>query len=386
MDKIINGKVIIGDKIHEGANIYYENGIIQSVTSADIPCDRILDAHGAFVSPGFIEIHCHGGGDADFLDGTKDAFLTASALHARHGVTTLYPTATSGSLEETLQMEAAYIQAITSVHNGADMPGLHLEGPYFSPQQCGAQNPRFLRNPNPEEYLPLLDRCKSIARWSIAPELPGALELGKECVRRGILAAIGHSNAEFEEAIAAWEAGFTHVTHLYSSMSSIHRVHAYRHGGVVEAAYLTDDMTVEIIADGKHLPAELLQLVYKIKGPDRIALVTDAMRGAGMPEGPSILGHKDHGLATIIENGVAMLPDRLSFAGSVATYDRLVRNMVQLAHVPLTEAVKMATATPAKIMGLTDRGIIQPGLCADFAIFDCDICISHVIVHGRMIR
>ena len=386
MDKIKNGKVIIGDRIYDHVNVYHENGIILSVSEADTPCEAELDANGAFVSPGFIEIHCHGGGDADFLDGTKDAFLTASALHARHGVTTLFPTATSSSLQETLQMEAAYREAVACCHNGADMPGLHLEGPYFSPLQCGAQDPRCLRNPKPEEYLPLLDRCKSIVRWSIAPELPGALELGKECVRRGILAAIGHSNAEYEEVLAAWQAGFRHVTHLYSGMSSVHRVNAYRHGGVVEAAYLINDMTVEMIADGKHLPAELLQLVYKIKGADRIALITDAMRGAGMPEGPSILGHKDHGLRTIIENGVAMLPDKQSFAGSVATFDRLVRNMVTLARVPLTDAVKMASETPARIMRLSDRGRIEPGLRADFTLFDNDIRISHVIVHGRAIR
>ena len=249
--------------------------------------------------------------------------------------------------------------------------------------QAGAQDPRHLRNPEPEEYLKILDGCKHILRWSIAPELPGALELGRELKRRGILAAIGHSDAEFSEVEAAWDAGYTHVTHLYSSMSTIHRKNAYRYAGVLEAAYMIDGMTVEIIADGKHLPAELLKYVYKFKGPDRTALITDSMRGAGMPDGPSVLGHWKNGLAVVIEDGVAKLPDRTSFAGSVATFDRLVRNMVRMAGVPLTDAVKMAAATPARIMNLTDRGAIVPGLRADLTLFDDDIRVSHVIVGGR---
>ena len=381
--KISGGRLVLPGRIAEDLNLYFENGVITGITEQQLPFDREIDAKRRFVSPGFIDIHSHGGGGADFLDGTPEAFLTAARMHARHGTTTIVPTATSGELEETLAMEGAYEQALSENREGADMPGLHLEGPYFAMGQRGAQDPRHLRNPEPSEYLQILEHCRHILRWSSAPELPGALELGRELRRRGILAAVGHSDAGYPEMEAAWQAGYTHVTHLYSGMSSLHRKNAYRYVGVLESAYLLDGMTVEIIADGCHLPAELLKFVYKFKGPEKTALITDSMRGAGMPDGPSVLGHHAHGLPVIIEEGVAKLPDRASFAGSVATADRLVRNMVQLAGVPLTEVIQMAAATPARIMGFHDRGQLAEGLRADLTLFDEHIAVSQVIVGGR---
>lgn len=384
--RISGGRVILSDRIAAGPHVYWENGVLTAITDAALPFDEEIDAAGRYVAPGLIDIHVHGGGGADFLDGTPEAFLTAAAMHARHGSTTIIPTATSGDWADTLAMHAAWRQALPRNDAGADMPGLHLEGPYFAMSQRGAQDPRHLRQPDPAEYIPLLDECGGdILRWSAAPELPGALALGRALRQRGILAAVGHSDASCAQVEAAWEAGYTHATHLYSGMSSVHRVNAYRHAGVVEAAYLIDGMTVEIIADGKHLPRELLQLVYKFKGPDRTALITDAMRGAGMPDGPSVLGHWKAGLPVIIEDGVAKLPDRQSFAGSVATAELLVRNMARLAGVPLTDAVKMATATPARIMGLHDRGALAPGLRADIVLFDEDIRIARTIVGGRSV-
>ncbi len=383
--RIKNGRVILRDGVAD-VYVYMTDGLITAVTADELPFDEEIDAAGRYVSPGFVEIHTHGGGGADFLDGTVEAFRTAAELHARHGVTTLVPTATSGELEATFALNDAFEEARANNPNGADMPGLHLEGPYFAYGQRGAQDPRHLRNPQPEEYLQILDRCPRILRWSVAPELPGALELGAELKKRGILAAIGHSDAGYAEVEAAWNNGYTHVTHLYSGMSVLHRRNAYRYVGVLESAYLIDDMTVEIIADGCHLPAELLKFVYKFKGPEKTALITDSMRGAGMPDGPSMLGHWRDGLETIIEDGVAKLPDRTSFAGSVATFDRLVRNMLNMAQVPLTDVITMACRTPAKIMGFTDRGEIAPGLRADVILFDEDIHVSHVIVGGRTIH
>lgn len=365
--------------------MYFDQGLITAVTAEDLPCATVINAQGHYLSPGFIDIHSHGGGNSDFLDGTTEAFLTAAALHAQYGTTTIIPTATSGDWASTLAMLAAYEAAQARNQGGADMPGLHFEGPYFAMSQRGAQDPRYLRNPRPEEYRPVLDACPRLMRWSCAPELPGALDMGRELTRRGVLAAIGHSNADYDMCAAAFSAGYTHVTHLYSGMSTVHRKNLFRHGGVVEAAYLMDDMTVEIIADGKHLPAELLRLIYKIKGPERIALITDSMRGAGMPDGPTMLGHREQGQPCIIDDGVAKLPDLSAFAGSVATFDRLVRNMVNLAQVPLTKAVQMATRTPAAIMKLHDRGQLKKGLRADIAIFDKDIRMQQVIVGGRTV-
>ena len=156
MLKISGGKVILRDRVADNMNVYVENGLIAAVTADDLPFDELLDAGGRYVSPGFIEIHSHGGGDCDFLDGTPQAFLTASELHARHGVTTLLPTATSGTLQDTLNLNAAYEEAVRLNTHGADMPGLHLEGPYFAYGQRGAQDPRHLRDPRPEEYLGIL--------------------------------------------------------------------------------------------------------------------------------------------------------------------------------------------------------------------------------------
>ena len=225
-----------------------------------------------------------------------------------------------------------------------------------------------------------------IVRWSLAPELPGALEFGKVLGERKILTAVAHSDAIYEEVVDAFDAGFTLATHLYSGMSTITRRNAYRYAGVVEASYLIDDMDVEIIADGVHLPKSLLQFVYKFKGPDRTALCTDSMRGAGMPDGESILGSLEKGQKVIIEDGVAKLPDRTAFAGSVATTDRLVRTMVEIAEVPLVDAVKMMTLTPARILKIDQRkGSIQKGKDADFVIFDNNIHVSHTILEGNVI-
>lgn len=383
--KITGARLILDGAIREGLSLYLEEGRIASISERDIACGQTIDARGRYVSPGFIDIHTHGGGDADFMDGTPEAFLTAARLHARYGTTTLLPTATSGTAQEMSGMEAAYEQAMARNEWGADMPGLHLEGPYFSMAQRGAQDPKYVRNPDPQEYLPILEHSRHILRWSAAPELPGALEFGRELKRRGILAAIGHTDADFEQVSAAAQAGYSHVTHLYSCMSTVHRKNAFRYAGVVEAAYLLDDLTVEIIADGVHLPASLLQFVYRFKGPDRIALVTDSMRGAGMPDGLSVLGSRANGQQVQLEDGVAKLMDRSAFAGSVATGDRLVRNMLRLAGATLPDAIKMACETPARIMGFSDRGRLQEGLRADLAFFDEDIHVSRTMKAGRTI-
>ena len=383
---ICNGVLLTPYRAEHGG-VLIEDGRILSLFPDEPPqADLVLDAGGRYISPGFIDIHTHGGGGAEYEDGTPEAYERAGKFHMRRGATTIYPTITSSEDTELFAAMDAFRTVKREMRGGPDFPGLHLEGPYFSYEERGAQDPRFLRDPSPEHYMPILERYGDvITRWSSAPELPGALELGDELRRRGILCAIGHSNATYQQVVPAFEHGYTHVTHLYSGCSLLRRINAFRYLGVVESAFLIDGMTVEIIADGCHLPGELLRLVYKFKGPDRTALVTDSMRGAGMPDGPSMLGHREHGLPVIIEEGVAKLPDRTSFAGSVATFDRLVRSMVRLAGVPLTDAVKMASRTPARIMGLADRGEIAEGLRADLILFDEAIHVSRTIVGGRSV-
>lgn len=387
---IKNGKLIFPDEIKENLTLVCENGKIIRVSNPDEvvaeSSDRVIDAQNRYVSSGFIDIHTHGGGGHDFMDGTVEAYLGAAETHAKHGTTALLPTTLTSTFEELMKTFSIYRQAVQKNSKGAKFLGLHLEGPYFAYNQRGAQDPKYLRNPEPEEYNKILAASSDIVRWSLAPELPGAFNFGKVLTSQNILTSIAHSDAIYEEVLEAYQAGFTHVTHLYSAMSTVTRRNAFRYAGVLEAAYLIDDMTVEIIADGVHLPKSLLQFVYKFKGPDKTALCTDSMRGAGMPDGESILGSLDKGQKVIIEDGVAKLPDRTAFAGSVATTDRLVRTMVEVAGVPLVEVVRMMTLTPARIMKIDQlKGSILEDKDADFVIFDDHIHVSHTILEGNVI-
>ncbi|HEX5025717.1 MAG TPA: N-acetylglucosamine-6-phosphate deacetylase [Agriterribacter sp.] len=388
LTKIYNGKIITPAGIINNGSVLIAGDTITIVSETDIEVkDAIsINAKGLYVSPGFIDIHVHGGGGSDFMDNSVDGFLAIAETHARYGTTAMWPTTLTSTRENMLQTLSTYDAAHKKNTAGAQFLGLHLEGPYFAMNQRGAQDPRYIRNPDPAEYKEILSHSSSIRRWSAAPELEGAIEFGKYIKAQGILPAIAHTDAIYEEALEAFNNGFTLATHLYSAMSGVTRRNAYRYAGVIETAFLIDEMDVEIIADGVHLPAPLLKLIYKIKGADRTALITDAMRAAGMPEGDSVLGNIDDGIKVIVEDGVAKLPDRSSFAGSVATADRLVRSMIHMAEVPLHEAITMITKTPARIAGVLDRkGTLQPGKDADIVIFDNDINIEMTMIKGKVI-
>lgn len=386
--RFFNAKLLTPYRIINNGTLIIENNKIAFLGEGPIPASGCLDidAHGRYVSPGFIDIHTHGGGGHDFMDGTVEAYLGAAEIHARHGTTSMAPTTTTGSLEELKTVFDVFRSAKLSNTKGAQFLGLHLEGPYFSMNQIGAQDPRYIRKPVPEEYLKVLSWSDDIIRWSAAPELDGAMAFGRELRERGILASIAHTDAIFEQVQEAYENGFTHITHLYSAMSGVRRINAYRYAGVIESAFMMDEMTVEVIADGAHLPASLLKLVYKLKGADRTALVTDSMRAAGMPEGESILGSLKDGQKIIVEDGVAKLMDRSAFAGSVATADRLVRTMVKAAGIPIIDAVKMMTATPTAIIGAGRRkGSLAADKDADIVMFDDNIDVHMTMVEGRIV-
>jgi N-acetylglucosamine-6-phosphate deacetylase len=386
--KIYNGQIITPFKIIKGGTILVTNGTITAVSEhhIDAPGAIEIDARGKYIAPGFIDIHIHGGGGHDFMDNTVEAFLAIADIHAKHGTTAMFPTTLTSSKEDLLKTLKVYEIADKQNSNGSQFIGMHLEGPYFALNQCGAQDPRYIRDPNPEEYKEILSASTVIKRWSAAPELKGAIEFGKYVTSKGVLAALAHTDAIYEEVLEAFENGYTLATHLYSGMSGVMRRNAFRYAGVIESTFLIDKMDVEIIADGIHLPAPLLKLVYKIKGPGKIALITDAMRAAGMPPGESILGSKKNGLKVIVEDDVAKLPDRSCFAGSVATANRLVRTMVTMADVPLLEAVQMATITPAAIMNVADKkGSLVAGKDADLVIFDEGINIEMTIIKGNIV-
>ena len=394
--KIINGRVLTPVGI-VGGTVVLKDGIIvalegggagamESGGGAAASGARVIDAEGRYVAPGFIDIHVHGGGGFDFMDGHESAFLGIAETHARYGTTSMLPTTLTGSAEELLEIIAAYERVFQKNRLGSQFLGLHLEGPYFAMNQRGAQDPRYIRDPDPVEYRKILEKAHLIRRWSAAPELPGALEFAHYARGKGVLVSMAHTDAIYEEALEGFNNGYTLATHLYSGMSGVTRRNAFRYAGVVEAAFLIDEMDVEIIADGIHLPAPLLQLVYKIKGAAKTALITDAMRAAGMPDGDSVLGNIHHGMQVIVEDGVAKLPDRSAFAGSVATADRLVRTMMGQAGVSLEEAVRMITVTPADILGLSEsKGKIAAGYDADLVIFDEDIRIHSTIIKGELV-
>lgn len=382
---LINGRIILGDKIATGV-LVLKDGIIKGIAESVPAGAEVIDCDGGYVSPGFIDMHTHGAGGSDFMDGTVEAFLTAARMHAVHGTTLLCPTTLTSTNEILFESFETYRKAVKENKEGARFGGMHLEGPYFSPRFAGAQDPRYLRNPEPSEYMEILDRCPDLVRWSFAPELEGAPEFAAELRRRGIVASIGHTDATFEDCDAAYKAGATMMTHFYSCMSTISRRNAYRYAGTIEYGYWQDGMKVEIIADGIHVPKDLLHLLLKIKGVGNISLVTDSMRAAGMPEGKSVLGSLSDGQEVIVEDGVAKLMDRSAFAGSVATTDRLVRTMVKTAGCTVSDAVRMMTENPAKVLGIYDRkGSLDPGKDADVVIFNDDIKVARTIIGGNII-
>lgn len=386
--KIYNGNIITPYRIIKNGTVIVENGTITAVVEGNVVVADAteIDAKGRYVAPGFIDMHIHGGGGYDFMDGDVNSFLKIAETHVKYGTTAMCPTTLTSELDHLLKTLDHYEQAEILNVAGAQFLGMHLEGPYFSKNQSGAQDPRFMRNPDPDEYKKVLFHAHAIRRWSAAPELKGALEFGRHLKSLGIIAAIAHTDAIYEEVLEAFESGYTLATHFYSAMSGVTRRNAFRYAGAIEAGYLIDEMDVEIIADGIHLPPPLLKLVYKIKGASRTALITDAMRATGMPPGKSILGNIHDGLEVIIEDGVAKMMDRSAFAGSVATADRLVRTMIKDADVPLAEAIQMMTSTPARILGVADKkGSILEGKDADLVLFDENINISLTMIKGKII-
>ena len=377
--KITNGKIIT-DTLNEGKNLYFDDKVIIDITEKDLPADEVIDAKGNYVSAGFIDIHTHGGGGSEFMDGSKEAVIDACRIHLKHGTTSIYPTTLASSPD--ILFEALHDIKEAMENEPDDVPhimGAHLEGPYFSLNQSGAQNPKYITPPIKEDYEKALQTGKGvIKRWSFAPELSHTDEFMDFLNEHGIVASIAHSDATYKDVKRVYDKGLRLATHLYSGMSTITRVGGFRVLGAIESCLLLDDMMVETIADGCHLPPELLRLIYKTKGADNICLVTDSMRAAGQNVKETVIGSRGQGMACIVEDGVAKLPDRTAFAGSVATADRLIRTFYKDAGVDIVNTVKMMTVNPAKIMKLASKGKLEKGYDADIVIFDDNINIKNV--------
>ena len=349
------------------------------------PDDRVIPAERLYLCPGFVDIHVHGGGGHSAMAGSAREVTAMADAHARAGTTSILPTTLAAPLP-TLLRAVEGIRRAAEEGCDATILGAHLEGPCLNPAQSGAQSPKDLKIPAETDLTPLLDAWPGgIRMMGAAPELPGALALGDELARRGIVASIAHSNATYDQVHSALPHGFCDVTHLYSSCSGLIRVHSYRVPGVIEAGLNLDELTVQVIADGKHLPLSLLQLIYRCKGPDRIQLITDGLEFSAGELVEGAVYRQLNGMETVYEDGVMKLLSRESFAGSVATMHRCLRTMVS-AGIPLPQAVRMASENPARRVGASSKGRIVPGLDADLVLMDETLNIRWVMAMGRVIR
>lgn len=374
--RIKSDKIIVGESLFEGY-VYFEDGQITAVTDRELPFDQEYDKTGLYVAPGFIDMHTHGGRGHEFFGSAEDV-VGGCNFHLEHGTTSICPTVSAAPFQVMRESVFQIKKAKESGQLKSNLIGLHLEGPYLSPEQCGAQCTDHITPPKPEEYCTLIQEAGDIiARWTYAPENDPEGTFCKYLTEHGIVASAGHTNAIYDDMKTAMDNGCRLITHLYSCTSTITRKQGFRRLGVIETAYLNDDMYVEIIADGRHLPPELIRLILKVKGTDRVALVTDslALAGTGVTHGITL------GTEFIIEDGVCKLMDRSAFAGSIATADRLVRVLAKEVGVSIPEAVKMMTKVPAEILGL-NKGVLEAGKDADIIIFDEDIQMQDVFVMG----
>ncbi len=346
---------------------------------------EIIDCEGAYLSPGFIDTHIHGGANCDFMDAVPEEYEKIAAYHASNGVTTMLATTLAGDREETKKVLRTFNEVSKDI-DCCNLLGVHLEGPYFSPLQKGAQDPKYIKEPDMEEAEEYLS-FGCIKRWSVAPELTGAIEFGKYLSDKGIIVSVAHTDADYYTVKEASENGYSLMTHLYSGMSQARIRDGRRVGGAVEAGLLLDDLYVELISDGFHLTESVLQLILKCKGPDKIILTSDAMRGAGLPDGTvTKLGSREKGQEVRIYGGVAHTMDGTAFAGSVASGNRLLKTILSNTTASLPEGVGMLTRNPAKILGIeNEKGSLAVGFDADLVLFDKDINVIRVMNGGKLL-
>lgn len=339
-------------------------------------CGKIVDAQGGYVLPGGIDLHVHGGGGHDFMECSEEAFNEAVNAHMRHGTTAIYPTLVAAPTDA-IERAVTIVERLMADPNSPIM-GLHIEGPYLNSEMAGGQNPEYITDPKPEDYKRILSMTNVIKRWDAAPKLNGALDFGRYLISKGVIASVAHTKADYDVIKAACEAGYSHATHFYNAMTSVHKNREFKHEGTIESIYLMDSMSVEVIADGIHVPPAILSLIHKFKGVERTCLVTDAM-GCTASKSTNLFDPR-----VIIEDGVCKLSDRSALAGSIATMDRLIRTMVHKANIPLADAVRMASETPARIMGIYHRkGSLEEGKDADIMIMSSELELQSVWSMGR---
>jgi N-acetylglucosamine-6-phosphate deacetylase len=383
---IINGRVVGPHGVLENHCVVVDGGRIKQVTPTSQvlwPEDaRVVDAQNSFVAPGFVDLHVHGALGRDTMDASIESLARIAKFHASGGTTVMTPTTTAGSAERISAALDAVAKAMGHDFGGAQILGAHIEGPYISRERRGAQPAQFIRDPEPAEYGPWLERDGLVTQMTLAPELSGALDLIDALLEREVLPSGGHTAASYDQARAAIDRGLCHTTHAFNCMSGTTKSGAFRSPGALETFLADDRVMMELIADGKHVHPGLVRLAVRAKGVDRICLVTDATAGAGLSEGTEFLVGETR---AVVRDGVGMIPDGSALAGSASTMIQMVKNMVGLAGVSLVDAVRMASLNPARALGISSRkGSIEPRKDADIVIFSGDFAVEKTLVAGRV--
>lgn len=384
----VNATLVMPDRLVPAGSLAVADGRIVDGTAGDT---EPIDLGGMYLAPGFIDLHVHGGDGADFMDLTPEAFRTVCRCHARHGTTALTPTSTVARFDQYTRFLELCGDLRGADTGGARVLGGHLYGPYFVPEAKGCHPVADFLTPDPGRDEELLRHAgRGLVTLTVAPELPGTDRLVRAARDRGLLVTAGHSYATFPQVEAAVAAGVRHVDHLFCAMSDRARLRQSQtfpmRAGVMEATLYFDELSTEVIADGKHLTGDLLKLAYKVKGPGRLALVTDAMRAADMPDGEYWFGPEGNGERVRRLSDVGVTLDGAALASGVMGMDHCVRTFHRLTGVPLPEVVRMATLTPARVLGVdVTYGSLDVGKAADLVVLDAELNVRQVYVGGSRV-
>ncbi len=384
-----NGTVVLKDGLLKGDLKTEGDKIVAIASSIPENGEKIIDAKGLYVCPGFVDIHTHGGYGFDFMEANDEAFSAALSFHTDQGTTTVVPTSCTSAKADILRFLAysrGYISDPSSTL--ARVPGIHLEGPYLSMRNKGAQNPAFLAVPDTDDYSYMLDYKDVIKTVTISPELSGAEKMARELSDAGITVSGGHDDGIYPEFVGTIEAGMTHLTHLYCAMSEVRFKDGVRNVGLREYALIDDRLTAELIADDKHIMRELGRMIYRAKGSERLCVVSDSLSAAGMPsgEGRYKIGVGEGAQYIKVSDGVARIADTGTFAGSITPVRQMVKNLVAWG-IPIVEAVKMGTLIPARVIHEDSRiGSIEVGKLADLCLLDGEFDLKGLLIGGNVIK